>query len=61
MYLLYTLNIFYFKRNILFSDPSLFYTNIPKTILGNLSQFFDMHRTGVDLNKMMILYRVIYL
>ncbi|XP_060857955.1 uncharacterized protein LOC132935429 isoform X2 [Metopolophium dirhodum] len=42
------------------NDPSLFYTNIPKTILGNLSQFFDKHRTGVDLHKMMKLFRSKY-
>ncbi|XP_027842505.2 tudor domain-containing protein 5-like isoform X2 [Aphis gossypii] len=42
------------------NDPSLFYTNIPKTILENLSQFFHKNRTGVRLDKMMILYRSKY-
>ncbi|XP_025199021.1 tudor domain-containing protein 5-like, partial [Melanaphis sacchari] len=42
------------------NDPSMFYTNIPKTILGNLSQIFDKYRTGVRLDKIMILYRSNY-
>ncbi|KAF0756349.1 tudor domain-containing protein 5-like [Aphis craccivora] len=41
-------------------DPSLFYTNIPKVILENLSQFFNKNRTGVRLDKMMTLYRSKY-
>uniref|UniRef100_A0A2S2P5Q8 Tudor domain-containing protein 5 n=1 Tax=Schizaphis graminum TaxID=13262 RepID=A0A2S2P5Q8_SCHGA len=42
------------------NDPSLFYTNIPKTILINLSQFFDEYRTGVKLDKIMTLFRSKY-
>uniref|UniRef100_A0A2H8TF29 Tudor domain-containing protein 1 n=1 Tax=Melanaphis sacchari TaxID=742174 RepID=A0A2H8TF29_9HEMI len=37
-------------------DPSLYYKNIPKTILYNLSNFFDKYRTGVKFNKLMSLY-----
>ncbi|XP_015370255.1 PREDICTED: uncharacterized protein LOC107166201 [Diuraphis noxia] len=37
-------------------DPSLFYKKIPKTILNNLSNFFDKYRNGVKLNELLTLY-----
>ncbi|CAH1731459.1 unnamed protein product [Aphis gossypii] len=37
-------------------DPSLYYKNIPKTILYNLSHFFNKHRNGVKFNELMSLY-----
>lgn len=45
---------------VMFSDPSLYYKNIPKTILYNLSHFFNKHRNGVKFNELMSLYCVIY-
>jgi len=50
---------FLIKNFLLFSDPSLFYKNIPKTILLNLSKFFDKHRSGVKFNELLTLYCVI--
>uniref|UniRef100_A0A2S2PA58 Tudor domain-containing protein 1 n=2 Tax=Schizaphis graminum TaxID=13262 RepID=A0A2S2PA58_SCHGA len=38
------------------NDPSLFYKNIPKTILCNLSNFFNKHQNGVKFNELMSLY-----
>ncbi|KAE9528672.1 hypothetical protein AGLY_012247 [Aphis glycines] len=37
-------------------DPSLYYKNIPKTMLYNLSHFFNKHRNGVKFNELMSLY-----
>ncbi|CAH1731461.1 unnamed protein product [Aphis gossypii] len=37
-------------------DPSLYYKNIPKTILYNLSHFFNKHWNGVKFNELMSLY-----
>ncbi|XP_022169440.1 uncharacterized protein LOC111033146 isoform X1 [Myzus persicae] len=37
-------------------DPSLYYKNIPKTVLYNLSKFFDKYRTGVKFNELLTLY-----
>ncbi|XP_026816464.1 uncharacterized protein LOC113555992 isoform X2 [Rhopalosiphum maidis] len=38
------------------NDPSLYYKNIPKTILCNLSNFFNKYRNGVKLDELMSLY-----
>ncbi|CAH1731463.1 unnamed protein product [Aphis gossypii] len=37
-------------------DPSQYYKNIPKTILYNLSDFFNKYRNGVKFNELMSLY-----
>ncbi|KAL5236605.1 hypothetical protein ACI65C_004015 [Semiaphis heraclei] len=37
-------------------DPSLFFKKIPKTILYNLSNFFDKCRTGVKFDEILTLY-----
>ncbi|XP_008185199.1 uncharacterized protein LOC100158689 [Acyrthosiphon pisum] len=37
-------------------DPSLYYKNIPKTVLYNLSKFFNKYRTGIKFDELMTLY-----
>jgi len=38
------------------NDPLLYYKNIPKTVLHNLSNLFDKYRTGIDFEKLLGLY-----
>ncbi|VVC34376.1 Hypothetical protein CINCED_3A021644 [Cinara cedri] len=37
-------------------DPSLYYKNIPKTVMYNLSMIFDKNRTGISLVELKHLY-----
>lgn len=49
---------FILLTNILVSDSSLFYKNIPRTVLNNLSIFFNKYRTGIQLDALKKLYCV---
>lgn len=48
------------NQNNIFSDPTKYYKNIPKTVLHNLSVFFNNHRTEISFNELRRLYCVYY-
>lgn len=57
-YSLCVYNYVYFGYISFFLDPSLYYRNIPKTVLHNLSKLFDEHRNGISFDKLMAIYCV---